>query len=123
MSIRLLLSITSILFFFSTKINALCVHEKEIIGMNLDSLRKSNNIFIKMDDDRYLPIENFVINPLQKYIVQYSDMSQTHDDSTDGDYNKKYIEYYNYSRMQKFMSETHAKFSNIDHEIVVVGKV
>lgn len=101
-----------------------CVHEKVIPGMSLNELSASHEVRV-LDNERYLPLSEIKINPALNYTVQLLPKRESSFAKNNGDfrrYNKKYIEYYTYPRMEKYISLKEKELSAIEYEIKRIGK-
>ncbi len=102
-------------------VQAICVHEKTVLGLNMTSLGEQYQVFVKQADESFSPLSNFTVNPVLNYTVQL--LEKRYPLLGDfGSYNKKYIEYYEYGHLEKFLKNTNALFSKLGYETVVVGK-
>ena len=112
-----------LILFFTISKNALsvCIHEKEIVGMNLAKLNEAHQVFIKTEENKFIAYENFKINPLRKYQVQFKNKLRINNLNSQ-DYNKKYVEYYSYPRIQEFISEKQKEIEKLSYETAIVGK-
>ncbi len=97
-----------------------CIKELEISGFEL--LQKSykfKTAHIETSDNKFVKLTDLNINSIQLYKVQIPEHKFLGDFSR---YNRKYIEYYRYSRMGKFLAENNNKFQNLGYETTIVGK-
>lgn len=97
-----------------------CVHEKSVSGHEIKSLLNQHEVFIETNDALYVPAKSLTLKKNTIYKVQLFP-KKSHLKSS-GDYNSKYIEYYTYPRMQKFLKEKKSLIENAGMEIRVVGK-
>jgi hypothetical protein len=99
-----------------------CVHEKVIKGSELLKLKNSmtESYMVETKDAIFEDISKITINPLQNYRVQIQ--HQQNHNKNFSDYNKTYIEYYGYPRMQKYLSQQKSDLQDAGLEIRVIGK-
>lgn len=102
--------------------HAECVHELKTLGSELLNKDFSKeNYYVLTNEGVFTELQNYKINPLEVYTLQQKTIS----DNKRADfnqYNKKYIEYYRYARIQKFLSEVKSDFENLGYEYHTIGK-
>jgi hypothetical protein len=97
-----------------------CVHEKIILGSKLIKESLGLSVFVETTDSIYAPLASIKINPKKMYTVQlFEKKIRT---KSAGDYNSKYIEYYGYARMQKYLKDSADLIQKAGLETRVVGK-
>ncbi len=103
-----------------TNINAVCVHEYEIKGYNLLSsihtLNEDTSYYQKQNGSFELIRNLQEINPTSDYIIQEN---QSH---IKKDYNDRYIKYYQYQRVNEFISELRPVITNLNYRTEIIGK-
>ncbi len=112
---------------YSVSSFALCVHEKTLKGFELLDLQKTQQVFVETKGAIFLDANKIKVNPAQTYKVHLSHKkSHTKSTSFSTDphevYNQKYIEYYTYARMQKYINDNRAKIIAAGFEIRIIGK-
>jgi hypothetical protein len=108
----------------ASSVFAECVDERILPGMSLDSFKTTHEVRVEVDG-KFLPLNTVSVNPLLNYSVQLLDKKHRNHMKTNGDfsrYNKKYIEYYTYPRMEKYISLKEKELSAIEYEIKTIGK-
>lgn len=94
-----------------------CVHEKIVLGSDIESLSKDYSVFIK-NNGKY--INSSKLNPIA---INTYNVQLTHQFNGDFEaYNRKYIEYYTYPRMNEYLNESMKGISQIGYELKKVGK-
>lgn len=101
-------------------INAVCVHEYNIQGYTLLSQLHTMNektAFYARPDGSFEEMGklNEVI-PTKNYLIQEN---QSH---IEKDYNDRYVEYYQYQRVQLFLDEVKPKLEELDYKTEIIGK-
>lgn len=107
-----------------TSVFADCVEEKIMAGLSLEALKANHQVRV-LQGDKYLPLNEVRINPVLNYTVQLLPKQEISHGKNNGDfarYNKKYIEYYTYPRMEKYISLKQQELSAIEYEIKRIGK-
>jgi hypothetical protein len=112
--------ITLLSLFLIQNTLAECVHEKTVKGSELKSISNDHNVYVEMNDSIYAPLSKVKINSNKLYTIQLFEKKQRL--KSGGDYNKKYIEYYSYARMQKYLKESNELIQNAGLETRIVGK-
>lgn len=112
MKYLLLLSLTLNMAF------AECVHERVVLGSEIESLAKEYSVFVNNKNNQYKKASTTSIIAINTYKVQL-----THQFDGDFDaYNRKYIEYYTYPRMQSYLSSHRYNIDRITYEMKTIGK-
>lgn len=109
----LLLIIFSINFAFTE-----CVHERVVLGSEIESLSKEYSVFVSNKNNQYKKVSTKNIIAINTYKVQlthqfYGDFNA---------YNKKYIEYYTYPHMQDFLNSKKQMIDQVGYEQRIIGK-
>lgn len=110
--------IALIVLSFTFITSAECVHEKKEFGVNLFEM--VGEIRVLTDDGKFINLDKEKINPFDSYTIQY--LKHNRNKKNFDRYNRKYIEYYRYSHVQKFVERTKKDFESLGYESVVVGK-
>lgn len=97
-----------------------CVHEKTLLGIELSTEAIEHNVYVETQDSIYKPLSSVKIDNKKYYKVQLLDRKPRL--KSVGDYNKKYIEYYSYGRIQKYLSESSELIKAAGLETRVIGK-
>jgi hypothetical protein len=104
----------------SQSINAVCVHEKVISGVNLLSTFTTmdlENTYFQNVDGNFQPLkEMMVIQPDREYTVQVNQKKITKD------YDDRYVKYYRYARIQEYLLEKKNELESIGYKIETIGK-
>jgi hypothetical protein len=100
-----------------------CVHEKTLLGSELSSLKADHEVFIDSGEGIFKPLNNIQIDNNKTYQVQLL-AKQNNLKSSDphSDYNKKYLEYYTYARMQKYLTTHKSEMESLGLNLSIVGK-
>jgi hypothetical protein len=101
-----------------------CVDERVLPGISLKSLQEAHEVRVE-SNGKYLALDQIQINPVLNYSVQLLEKGHKNHMKNGGDfsrYNKKYIEYYTYPRMEKYISLKEKELSAIEYEIKRIGK-
>jgi len=97
-----------------------CVHEKTVLGSEIKNLLKQHEVFVETKNAIFVSASKFKIEKNKSYNTQLFP-KKSHLKSS-GDYNSKYIEYYTYPRIQKYLKDNSALIQNAQMEVRVVGK-
>ncbi len=98
-----------------------CVHEKSLKGHALKSLKSGHEIFVLVGDGIYQPISRVKIEQNKTYEIQIFDKKLKSNNSHE-EYNKKYLEYYTYARMQKYLAQNQGALEKAGLQISIIGK-
>lgn len=101
-----------------------CVHEKVVLGQEISALQKGHKVYIETPDSRYLEASTQKINKNKKYSIQLAPISlQTFQKSaTNNLYNRKYLKYYTYARIQSYLTSKSHELKQAGLELKVIGK-
>jgi len=108
----------------SGSIFAECVDERIVAGLSLERLRSNHQVRV-LSDGKYLTLDKIEINPVINYTVQLLPKNEHSYMKNNGDfsrYNRKYIEYYTYAQMQKYLSLKDSEISAIEYERKTIGR-
>lgn len=101
--------------------SAKCVHEKTLTGSELQQESTINqSIYVETQGAIFKPVSEIEINSDQLYKVQISHAEER--TKSNGDYNARYIEYYDYPRLKKYLADSKQELSNSGYEIRNIGK-
>lgn len=105
----------------SLSLNSLaeCVHESMVYGMNLMQKSTQGKIYVETNSGVFIPLERIEINPYREYLIQ---RAHTQQKANFPRYNRKYIEYYRYSRVLEFLSESSALIKQKGYITSIVGE-
>lgn len=106
------------LFLFSINSWAVCVNEKVLSGFELSSLQDKYRIFLEGEEGTFFKASG--LKSLQFYKVQLQPITSITSDFDD--YNRRYIEYYRYSHIEKFLNKTEQRLGELDYEVTVIGQ-
>ncbi len=111
-----------ITFFLSFSLHAVCVHEKTILGAQLPELQKQYDVYAETEKGSFKKLIKAI--SIQIYNVQLLPKSEkSFEKSGPFDrYNRKYVEYYTYPRIVKFLDAKRENLDTIGYEIQTVGK-
>lgn len=96
-----------------------CVHEKTVYGSELKNITNAQ-VFVEAGNAIFRPVSQISIDEDKLYNIQL-----THSHSklkNSGDYNAKYIEYYGYGRMLKYLSDNKELIRNAGYQLREIGK-
>jgi hypothetical protein len=114
--------------FISSNLLAECVHERTIYGSDLIKLADKHEVFIESKNAQYIHLSKLKVELAKKYTVQLFDKvistrgSVKNSNDPHAEYNRKYLEYYTYARMQKYIQDNKEKIQEAGYEVRVVGK-
>lgn len=111
--------ITLTLLIMTSLSHAICVHEKKLSGFELlDVLNhESASKFHVEVDGVFHPMNKLPkLNPATLYTVQWGHSKQIKG------YDDKYIKYYRYSQLQKFIGKNKQAFMQLGYQVKVIGK-
>ena len=108
--------------FFSQSLYAECVHEFSIEGHQFQSKSQGlKNAYVKQPDGTYKSLDKVqFLDPLKTYEIQQSHPKIEYG-NFDG-YNRRYIEYYEYSHMQDYLKKINSDLHQLNYKYEVVGK-
>ncbi|MBC74406.1 MAG: hypothetical protein CME64_00165 [Halobacteriovoraceae bacterium] len=111
-----------IAFFLSFSLHAVCVHEKTILGAQLPKLQKQYDVYAQTEEGSFKKLTKAI--SIQRYNVQLLPKSEkSFEKSGPFDrYNRKYVEYYTYPRMVKYLDTKREGLDAIGYQIQTVGK-
>jgi hypothetical protein len=114
------LILSALIILTTTLTYAECVHEKTLKGFQLKRLSLNHRVFIETSKAIFMPMSKIKINPLKIYKVQLFDKLKK--SKSRGDYNSKFIEYYSYARIQKYLMDSQKLIQNAGLETRIIGK-
>ena len=104
----------------SQSINAVCVHEKVISGVNLLSTFNTmdlENSYYQLNDGSFKPLkEMMMVQPDQNYTIQINQPK------VKKDYDDRYVKYYRYARIQEYLLEKKSELKSLGYDIKTIGK-
>ena len=102
--------------------NAFAECGKDVIlsGYELNSLQKNKLIYLHKKNGIYVNSKNVDIENHLFYKAQIDYSS--HEKSDIGEYNKKYIEYYSYDRLNKFLNSNRSLFEANNYTVKEIGQ-
>lgn len=114
---NLILSISLVLSFnaFSE-----CVHEKIVFGHELKQMQNAS-IFVETSQAIFTPVNNVKILDEKSYRIQVSHSFELNKNKSN-DYNSKFLKYYSYGRIQKYLNDKKLEILNAGYEVKVIGK-
>jgi murein tripeptide amidase MpaA len=94
------------------------------LGSDLLKASIEHEVFVETKDARFIHSSKMSIVLSTSYKVQLFDKKSNIEKSNDphAEYNKKYLEYYTYSRMQKYIKSNKSKIEEAGFDIRIVGK-
>ena len=119
---------TKLLILLSVVVSSLayskCVHEKDLLGSEILNISLEHNVFVSTEGARFVPSSQIRLIKNKKYTVQIFDKSFSVTKSKDphNEYNRKYVKYYTYARMQNYLKSNKILIESAGYEVRVVGK-
>ena len=95
-----------------------CVHEKTVYGSEINSLLNQHEVFVETKNALFVSASKLSIKKNQNYKVQLFP-KKSHLKSS-GDYNSKYIEYYTYPRIQKYLEDNSDLITKAGMEVMIL---
>lgn len=106
--------VVAVLLLFSV-CSAECVHEVTLTGKEIKSLDTGMQIYIEIEK-RFVPVTEAKLELDKKYNVHVLPPRER------DDYNKKYVEYYDYARLNAFLSSYKDTFTQNNYQQITIGK-
>ena len=99
-----------------------CVDERKVLGSGLlDGSFNTSHYLVKNENGQFVTLDKRKINPLNIYTLQLSS-SYLNEKADFNQYNKKYIEYYRYARIQEFLNLVENDLTKLDYKYEIIGK-
>jgi hypothetical protein len=95
-----------------------CVHEKTVYGSELKNITNSH-VYVETDRAIYKPISQISIDEDKLYKIQ---LTHALTKNKSNDYNIKYLEYYSYGRMLKYLNDNDSLIAKAGYEKRLIGK-
>lgn len=103
--------------FLFTNAYAVCVHEYKINTNSIQSPEFYRGKYFSHDGITYHKAENFIFNANTEIYVQ-----EEHQSLDSDRYNQRYLEYYSYSHIQKFIQRTKNQWNEKGYKVEIIGK-
>ncbi|WP_372364566.1 succinylglutamate desuccinylase/aspartoacylase family protein [Candidatus Uabimicrobium sp. HlEnr_7] len=92
-----------------------CVHEVTLTGKEIKSLDAGMQIYVEIEK-RFVPVTEVKLELNKKYNVHVLPPRER------DDYNKKYVQYYDYARLNTFLNSYNETFKQNNYEQITIGK-
>ncbi len=102
-------------FILSMNIQAICVHEKVMSGLEIDQIGEEYQAYIKDSEGKYKKLNSY-------FGAGLYDVQIVHEKVAPEDYDDHYIEYYRYKRIQDYLVSISEKLERRGYETSIIGK-
>jgi hypothetical protein len=104
---------------FAANSFANCIHEYQLTGEMIKSSKSAKDFYIEVGESIFKKYSlEMQLDPEKSYTVQLGHKFNGDFD----DYNRRYLEYYTYEHMQKFIRENTQLIESFGYNVKVVGK-
>jgi hypothetical protein len=103
-------------------VSAECVHEVKVSGAQIQNIKsQATQAFVQIDG-KFIEVNQAKnLKSDQVYTVQYAESFKNETKSTQG-YDDTYLKYYDYARINQFLSSNQAKFAQFGYKVEVIGQ-
>jgi len=100
---------------FSVLCFAECVHEIKLVGKDIQSLDSQLQVYVEIDG-RFIVASEANLDVDKEYTVHMLPRYER------DDYNKKYVKYYDYARLNTFLDDNEEKFTQHGYQKIKIGE-
>lgn len=120
------MKILALMIFISASVYCACVNERIVLGSEIKELSKQYDVYVESEDATFKKIKADKLIPIKLYHAQLLPKSNKEHKSLSSDpiarYNQRYVEYYTYPRMVKYLANSASMLSDNGYELSKVGE-